>query len=120
VEKSRLNGSNNPYAHFTDPTTIEDVLSARTIADPLTLPMCSPVSDDGPPSSSAPPSWLHGGNPCASRSAPDSGKPWSKPTSVAASSVALPAQFRGQTRPSLALLRQNRRRVIFTIWLVIY
>jgi hypothetical protein len=33
----------------------------------------------------------------------------------------LPAQFRGQTRPSLALLRQNRRRrVAFTIWLVIY
>jgi acetyl-CoA acetyltransferase len=47
VEKSRFNGSNNPYAHFTDPTTVEDVLSARTIADPLTLPMCSPVSDGG-------------------------------------------------------------------------
>jgi acetyl-CoA acetyltransferase len=47
VEKSRFNGSNNPYAHFTDPITIEDVLSARTIADPLTVPMCSPVSDGG-------------------------------------------------------------------------
>ena len=29
----------------TKPQTVEDVLSARTVVDPLTLPMCSPTTD---------------------------------------------------------------------------
>ncbi|WP_062214518.1 thiolase family protein [Streptomyces sp. NBRC 109706] len=43
--KSRHNGARNPYAHFRKESTVDEVLAARPIADPFTLPMCSPVSD---------------------------------------------------------------------------
>lgn len=43
--KSRLGGSMNPFAQFNEPTTVEAVLASRTIAAPLTLPMCSAVGD---------------------------------------------------------------------------
>jgi len=43
--KSRLGGSMNPLAQFNEPTTVEAVLASRTIAAPLTLPMCSAVGD---------------------------------------------------------------------------
>ncbi|MGP4111573.1 thiolase family protein [Streptomyces sp. 4N509B] len=43
--KSRSNGARNPYAHFRTETTVEEVLAAKPIAEPFTLPMCSPVSD---------------------------------------------------------------------------
>ncbi len=45
VVKSRKAGSLNPVAQFRAETTIEAVLGARTISDPLTLPMCSSISD---------------------------------------------------------------------------
>ena len=35
----------NPLAHMRKPQTVEDVLNARMIVPPLTLPMCSPLTD---------------------------------------------------------------------------
>lgn len=45
--KNRHHASLNPLAQFEAEQTIEQVLSARMIADPLTLPMCSPMTDGG-------------------------------------------------------------------------
>jgi acetyl-CoA acetyltransferase len=43
--KSHHNGSLNPYAQFRNEVTAEEVEAARPIADPLTLLMCSSLSD---------------------------------------------------------------------------
>ena len=43
--KNSRHGSLNPLAQFRDALTIEDVLAARPISPPLTLPMCSPIGD---------------------------------------------------------------------------
>ncbi|GGY90857.1 thiolase family protein [Novosphingobium colocasiae] len=43
--KNRNHAMHNPLAFMRNPQTIEDVLAARMIADPLTLPMCSPITD---------------------------------------------------------------------------
>jgi acetyl-CoA acetyltransferase len=43
--KNSFHGSLNPRAQFREALTIEEVLSARMIAEPLTLPMCSPIGD---------------------------------------------------------------------------
>lgn len=43
--KNHTNARLNPYAQYRTPRTLEEVLSARIIADPLTLPMCSPLGD---------------------------------------------------------------------------
>jgi acetyl-CoA acetyltransferase len=43
--KNSLHGSLNPRAQFRDVMTVEQVLAARTIVGPLTLPMCSPIGD---------------------------------------------------------------------------
>jgi acetyl-CoA acetyltransferase len=43
--KNRRNGSRNPNAQFREPLTDEEVLEARRIAGPLTLPMVSGISD---------------------------------------------------------------------------
>lgn len=45
VVKSRAGAAFNPLAQFRNPTTIEEVLAARPITEPLTLPMCSPIGD---------------------------------------------------------------------------
>lgn len=45
VVKSRAAAALNPLAQFRTPLTVPEVLSARTISDPLTLPMCSPIGD---------------------------------------------------------------------------
>lgn len=45
--KNRANASHNPKAHLRSPQTLEEVLGARTIVAPLTLPMCSPTTDGG-------------------------------------------------------------------------
>lgn len=37
----------NPRAYFRDPLTVEEVLGARMIAYPFTLPMCCPQTDGG-------------------------------------------------------------------------
>lgn len=43
--KNRAHSVENPRAQFHQELSIDDVLSSRLIAWPLTLPMCSPVSD---------------------------------------------------------------------------
>lgn len=43
--KNRQHASMNQLAQYQDPQTIEDVLNARMVVDPLTLPMCSPTTD---------------------------------------------------------------------------
>ncbi|MNE12379.1 3-ketoacyl-CoA thiolase [compost metagenome] len=43
--KNSRHGALNPRAQFQDVLTVEQILAARKIADPLTLPMCSPIGD---------------------------------------------------------------------------
>lgn len=43
--KARKHGALNPFAQFRQETTVEEVLNARRVADPLTLPMCCPTGD---------------------------------------------------------------------------
>lgn len=43
--KNHNHSVHNPYAQYRDPFTIEEVLAAPPITYPLTLPMCSPLSD---------------------------------------------------------------------------
>lgn len=43
--KNRNNAIHNPLAQMRTPQTIEDVLNGRMIAPPLTLAMCSPMTD---------------------------------------------------------------------------
>jgi acetyl-CoA acetyltransferase len=43
--KNRRNAAMNPLAHLRNPQSLEDVLASRTIVPPLSLPMCSPVTD---------------------------------------------------------------------------
>lgn len=45
--KNRANAAHNPKAHLRSAQTLDEVLSARTIVSPLTLPMCSPTTDGG-------------------------------------------------------------------------
>jgi len=43
--KNSYHGSMNPRAQFQDVMSIEDVLAAPMVAEPLTRPMCSPIGD---------------------------------------------------------------------------
>jgi acetyl-CoA acetyltransferase len=43
--KNHAHGALNPKAHYGGRLTVEEVLSARPISGPLTLPMCAPMSD---------------------------------------------------------------------------
>jgi acetyl-CoA acyltransferase len=43
--KNRRHAGLNPLAHLRMPQTVEEVLSSRMIVAPLSLPMCSPVTD---------------------------------------------------------------------------
>lgn len=43
--KNSRHGSLNPRAQFREALTVEDVLAAPMIAEPLTRPMCSPIGD---------------------------------------------------------------------------
>ena len=45
VAKSRRHGALNPKAQYREAVTADDVLNAREIVAPLTLLMCSPISD---------------------------------------------------------------------------
>ena len=45
--KNHTNGSMNPNAQFRSPVTLEQVMKATMVADPLRLLDCSPVSDGG-------------------------------------------------------------------------
>ena len=43
--KARKHGALNPFAQFRSEVTVEEVLAARPVADPLTLLMCCPTGD---------------------------------------------------------------------------
>ncbi|MBI5967272.1 MAG: thiolase family protein [Deltaproteobacteria bacterium] len=43
--KNKYNGSLNPFAQYQKPMTMEEVLSSRLVAYPLTLYMCSSMAD---------------------------------------------------------------------------
>jgi acetyl-CoA acyltransferase len=43
--KNRAHAALNPMAQYTDPLTVQDVLSARQVVEPLTTLMCAPISD---------------------------------------------------------------------------
>ena len=43
--KNHDHSQHNPLSQYRMPMTVEEVLAARRIAWPLTLPMCSPISD---------------------------------------------------------------------------
>jgi acetyl-CoA acetyltransferase len=43
--KNSRHGALNPRAQFRDALTVEQVLAAKSIVEPLTLPMCSPLGD---------------------------------------------------------------------------
>lgn len=43
--KNSRHGSLNPNAQYREILTVDDVLAARSISPPLTLPMCSPIGD---------------------------------------------------------------------------
>ena len=43
--KNHTHGSLNPHAQYQTPRTVEEVLSAPLIAEPLTRMMCSPIGD---------------------------------------------------------------------------
>lgn len=45
VVKNQHNGARNPRAQYGSELTVADVLASRTIVDPLTLLMCSPLGD---------------------------------------------------------------------------
>lgn len=43
--KNHTHGATNPMAQFREVRSVEDVLASRPVVDPLTLLMCSPISD---------------------------------------------------------------------------
>lgn len=43
--KNSFHGSMNPRAQFQEVLSVADVLAARVVVEPLTLPMCSPIGD---------------------------------------------------------------------------
>jgi acetyl-CoA acetyltransferase len=45
--KNRAHAVHNPKAHLRGVQSVEDVVNARMIVAPLTLPMCSPTTDGG-------------------------------------------------------------------------
>jgi acetyl-CoA acetyltransferase len=45
VIKNQHNGARNPRAQYGAELTVDDVLNSRAVVDPLTLLMCSPISD---------------------------------------------------------------------------
>src|SRR6266481_7980243 len=43
--KNHANAARNPYAHFQQAVTLEEVMESRMVADPLRLLHCCPISD---------------------------------------------------------------------------
>lgn len=43
--KNSRHGAQNPRAQFQTELSVEEILAAPVVADPLTLPMCSPIGD---------------------------------------------------------------------------
>jgi acetyl-CoA acyltransferase len=47
AEKNHAHSVDNPRAHFRNRITAEEVLAARVVSGPLTVPMCAPLTDGG-------------------------------------------------------------------------
>lgn len=47
ASKNHFHSSMNPYAQFQKLMSVEQILDARTVTYPLTVPMCAPVGDGG-------------------------------------------------------------------------
>jgi acetyl-CoA C-acetyltransferase len=43
--KNHANAARNPFAHFQEPVSLEEVMASRMVADPLRLYHCCPISD---------------------------------------------------------------------------
>ncbi len=43
--KNHANAARNPFAHFQEPVSLEEVMESRVVADPLRLYHCCPISD---------------------------------------------------------------------------
>ncbi len=47
ASKNHMNSVHNPYAQYRKPMTVEEVMAARPVVFPLTVPMCAPIGDGG-------------------------------------------------------------------------
>jgi len=47
ASKNHAHSVDNPRAHFRKPMTVEEILGARALSYPLTVPMCAPTTDGG-------------------------------------------------------------------------
>lgn len=45
ASKNHSHSADNPRAHYRTPMTIDEILGARALAFPLTVPMCAPITD---------------------------------------------------------------------------
>ncbi|MFK0154744.1 thiolase family protein [Streptomyces sp. NPDC090493] len=45
AEKNHTHAVDNPLAHFRKAMSAAEILAARTVAEPLTVPMCAPLTD---------------------------------------------------------------------------
>ena len=45
ASKNHFHSSLNPYAQFQNEMSVEEILSARSVTYPLTVPMCAPIGD---------------------------------------------------------------------------
>jgi hypothetical protein len=52
--KNHKHSVNNPYAQFQEEYSLDDILGARMISDPLTKLQCSPTSDGSGTASAGP------------------------------------------------------------------
>lgn len=43
--KNHAHAVHNPLAHFREAMSVEEILAARLVVDPLTVPMCAPLTD---------------------------------------------------------------------------
>jgi acetyl-CoA acetyltransferase len=47
ASKNHNHSVHSPYAQFRKPMSVEEIMSARPVVYPLTVPMCSPIGDGG-------------------------------------------------------------------------
>lgn len=47
ASKNHNHSVHSPYAQFRKPMTVEEILTGRSVVNPLTVPMCSPIGDGG-------------------------------------------------------------------------
>lgn len=47
ASKNHFHSSLNPYAQYNKDMSVEEILSAREVSWPLTVPMCAPIGDGG-------------------------------------------------------------------------